>query len=137
MKQLSEHRCRVNDLEIHFQLEPNEEQKQLVHAMLDALFEEQNLVAEVPRGSGASFCTLNAVLGWLYQRSLVAPKAFVPRVFFVCRTPAKIPDVPSAHQIVALCKSSVYAPSVAVLGSRDQMCVEPSLSDCSGRGRCR
>ncbi len=134
-RQLSEHRCRVNDIELHFQLEPTEDQKELVHSLLDALFEKQNCLAEVPRGAGATFCTLNAVLGWLFQRSLLAPKAFVPRIFFVCRSPAKIPDVPSPHQILALCKSAVYAPSVAVLGSRDQLCVEPSLSDCSGRGR--
>ncbi len=82
---------------MHFQLEPNEEQKELMHSMLDALFEKQNFVAEVPRGAGATFCTLNAVLGWLYQRSLLAPKAFAPRILFVCRSQAKIPDVRPPH----------------------------------------
>lgn len=122
-----------------FPVEPYDQQIEYVRNLVAALNEAQHSLLEYPRGGGRTLALLAGCLGWLYRRAELQ-EATLPKVFFVCRAYSRLPDVGWRHQIIAQVKKEVYKYSVAVLGSRDQLCVNPTLSDCSGRekaSRCR
>ena len=41
-------------------------------------------------------------------------------------------DVSPSYQVMSQLKGSVYRPRVSILGSREQMCVHPEVSEMSG-----
>lgn len=55
-----------------------------------------------------------------------AEKDAVPRIIYSSRTHSQL------KQVVQELKNTAYSPSVAVLGSREHLCVEPKISQMRG-----
>ena len=119
-----------------FPFEPHPHQLDFLRVLLSALFDKESAMVEFPRGSGSTTCVVSGVLGWLRQRETLKINSSFPKVFVVCKSASSIPDVRRVGltKVVQQIKKSVYTTSVCVLGTRDQLCVHPRLSDYSGKG---
>ncbi len=74
---------------------------------------------ESPTGTGKTVSLLCAVLGW--QENQRKRTTVVPKIYFTSRTHTQI------SQAIQQLKNTEYLPKIAVLGSRDQGCVNPAL----------
>jgi regulator of telomere elongation helicase 1 len=119
--------------------------------VLDALFRSENALLESPTGTGKTLCLLCACLAWqreearkLYmnQPSHPGTPRRVPTIIYASRTHSQL------SQVVRELRNTRYRPKHAVLGSREQMCVNPKVKregvtgsdinhDCSRLGQNR
>ena len=97
-----------------------------------ALQSKQNALLESPTGTGKTLCLLCAVLS--YQNMIKAKllsqnpkgKQNYPVVIYASRTHTQL------SQVVGELKSTSFRTKMVVLGSRDQLCVNPRLSHQKG-----
>lgn len=110
--------------------------------VLDALHLAENALLESPTGTGKTLCLLCATLAWQRQQarslplnsqtndaaSLAALSAStenkprrVPTILYASRTHSQL------SQVVRELRGTRYRPRHAVLGSREQMCVNPAV----------
>lgn len=124
----------IKGKKVLFPMEPYDQQKEYVGNLISALNQAQSTLLEYPRGGGRTLALLAGCLSWLFEKS--EAKDFpLPKVFFVCRNFSRLPDVLCINKIISQVKKEVYKYSITVLGSRDQLCVNPNLSDCHGKER--
>jgi len=93
--------------------------------MVESLEGQQDALLESPTGTGKTLSLLTASLGWLktnQDNGLMKGT----KIFYASRTHSQL------KQLVSELKKTVYRPVTAVLGSRDQLCVNSKLGGCSG-----
>ncbi|XP_071521047.1 regulator of telomere elongation helicase 1 homolog [Panulirus ornatus] len=145
----------LNGVPVRFPFEPYEVQKSYMTKVIDCLQRGENGILESPTGTGKTVCLLCSTLGWLeikkaeYKSRLPtgnsqdAPdffsslssqlkaaagqswgdKAAPPKIIYSSRTHSQL-----SQAISELKRTSYSYLRVAVLGSRDQMCVHPEVS---------
>jgi len=136
---------------IHFPFNPYTCQKDYMEKVLDALFRSENALLESPTGTGKTLCLLCACLAWqreearklfLNQPTSTGTSRRVPTIIYASRTHSQL------SQVVRELRNTRYRPKHAVLGSREQMCVNPKVKrpgatgsdinhDCSRLGQDR
>ncbi|RNF22456.1 putative helicase [Trypanosoma conorhini] len=119
----------VGDVEVPFPFNPYPAQVEYMRAVIDALNGRANALLESPTGTGKTLSLLCSVLAWLekrqarQQRGPESEGADMPRVIYCSRTHAQL------SQVIRELKRTRYAGAVAmaVLGSREHMCVNPQV----------
>ena len=125
---------------IHFPFKPYKCQETYMGKVLDALHRSENALLESPTGTGKTLCLLCATLSWQRQqaRDLLqnsqstselnsqsttteSKRNRVPTVIYASRTHSQL------SQVVRELRNTRYRPRHAVLGSREQMCVNPQV----------
>ena len=128
---------------IHFPFKPYDCQETYMGALLDALHKGENALLESPTGTGKTLCLLCATLAWQRQQARLLPQNSqlqnetatissqaattevkpnrVPTVIYASRTHSQL------SQVVRELRNTRYRPKHAVLGSREQMCVNPKV----------
>ena len=125
---------------IHFPFRPYKCQEDYMGVVLDALLRSENALLESPTGTGKTLCLLCATLAWQRQQvrqlnsstnvfKAAEPKATVgtkrraraPTIIYASRTHSQL------SQVVRELRNTRYRPKHAVLGSREQMCVNPKV----------
>ena len=83
---------------------------------------------ESPTGTGKTLCLLTASLAWLEQqrRDVTMDENNIPRIIYCSRTHSQISQV--ANEL----KFTAYKPKMCLIGSRDQLCVNPAFKDLKG-----
>lgn len=114
--------------------------------VLDALLRRENALLESPTGTGKTLCLLCSTLAWQREQKRIindpeqlvlsaslAPskqqpqrKATVPTIIYASRTHSQL------SQVVRELRNTRYRPKHAVLGSREQMCVNPKVKKPDG-----
>jgi hypothetical protein len=116
-------------------------QRQIAIHLIKALKARRHVILESPTGTGKSAAILCAVLGWhrwykkfgntldksyvndltelVYDDDLEEKTSFatVPRIFYCSRTHSQV------AQMVSSLRKTPYRPKMAILGSRDRMCI--------------
>lgn len=134
---------RIRDIEIDFPYTPYNAQVEYMTAVIDALDGSQRALLESPTGTGKTLCLLCACLGWVAHRHQKEPNLQLRRlssstVMGMVQAPAQVPlrivYASRTHaqlaQVVRELKKSSYGANLqmAVLGSRDHMCLHPTVS---------
>ena len=131
-------RVRVGDglagTDVEFPFPPYPSQVAYMAHVVAALEHQTNALLESPTGTGKTLCLLCSLLGWLQRRkgeSVGMPGAAPGsprRVLYVTRTHAQL------AQVIREFRRTVYAQTcrMAVLGSRDHLCVHPEVRVMSG-----
>jgi regulator of telomere elongation helicase 1 len=155
----------LRGIRVHFPFQPYECQETYMGKTLDALLRSENALLESPTGTGKTLCLLCSTLAWQREQSRLlqhesevaaqssslqpnqagpskAPPARVPTIIYASRTHSQL------SQVVRELRNTRYRPTHAVLGSREQMCVNPKVKkkdasahdinhDCSKLGKER
>lgn len=136
----------INGYNVEFPKEAYGCQIRYMEAVLRALSTTQNALLESPTGTGKTLCLLCAVLAWQNSVKCRMPKkpavnaselggnaigkkptgTGYPVIVYASRTHTQL------SQVIAELKSTAYRPKTTILGSRDQLCVNPSMSKHKG-----
>ncbi|EQC32130.1 hypothetical protein SDRG_10326 [Saprolegnia diclina VS20] len=138
---------------VSFPFTPYESQLVYMEKVIMALETKQNALLESPTGTGKTLCLLCATLGWIAHRkkSLAKTSAkkktekleyedlpndegdaneddddVLPKIIYSSRTHTQL------KQVVKELKQTAYKPKVAILGSREHLCVHPEISKMRG-----
>lgn len=111
--------------EIYFPYDAYPQQKEFINSLYNAIDKGENALLESPTGTGKTLSILTGALGWLYKKHS-EKENLDTKIFYASRTHSQI------KQLIKELKSTCYQPIVAILGSRDQLCINKELSDCSG-----
>ncbi|XP_068180728.1 regulator of telomere elongation helicase 1 isoform X2 [Antennarius striatus] len=146
---------RLNGVTVRFPFPPYDCQKEYMSKVLECLQRSVNGVLESPTGTGKTLCLLCAALAWreslkdavsaqkiaarlgdqelFPDRPLAswgsadadskAPNSYtdVPKIIYASRTHSQL------AQVVSELKNTSYRPKVSVLGSREQLCINPEV----------
>lgn len=110
-------------------------QQVMMERVLEAVQEKKDALLESPTGTGKTACLLVAVLAW--QNSLRgSPGATdgnnngepgaIPRVFYSSRTHSQL------QKVIRELGSTSYRPRMTLQGSRNQLCIHPSVEAAKG-----
>ncbi|POM71041.1 Hypothetical protein PHPALM_12444, partial [Phytophthora palmivora] len=136
---------------VEFPFPPYDSQLIYMEKVLLALSSKQNAILESPTGTGKTLCLLCATLAWrrelqkklgtssLAQKRPGGSLAYegygsdgeseapqLPRIIYSSRTHSQL------KQVVQELKNTSYRPNVAVLGSREHLCVNEKVSKLRG-----
>ncbi|OQS04912.1 hypothetical protein THRCLA_02895 [Thraustotheca clavata] len=138
---------KVAGVAVDFPFVPYESQLVYMEKVITALESKQNALLESPTGTGKTLCLLCATLGWLQHRKrfLATKKSkmnvkleyedeneedeednALPKIIYSSRTHTQL------KQVVKELKQTAYKPKVAILGSREHLCVHPDISKMRG-----
>ncbi len=133
----------LNGYEVCFPYSPYPDQIKYITSVLDALDNRQHSLLESPTGTGKTLCLLSSCLAWLsHQRAkhnsekeypnpeLKAPESpeLPPtRIIYTTRTHSQL------KQVIKELKKTCYRPRVALIASRDKLCINSSLDKYSDR----
>ncbi|KAJ8390129.1 hypothetical protein AAFF_G00110030 [Aldrovandia affinis] len=145
----------LRGITVDFPFTPYECQKEYMNKVIECLQNKVNGVLESPTGTGKTLCLLCACLAWRdhYKDSISAqkisekmggaelfpdrplsswgtaatdgdtPKYYtdIPKIIYASRTHSQL------TQVISELKNTSYRPKVCVLGSREQLCINPEV----------
>uniref|UniRef100_A0A667WJ58 Regulator of telomere elongation helicase 1 n=1 Tax=Myripristis murdjan TaxID=586833 RepID=A0A667WJ58_9TELE len=155
----------LNGVTVKFPFTPYECQKDFMTKVLECLQKKVNGVLESPTGTGKTLCLLCATLAWRenFKDTISARKIAerlggaemfpntplsswgtaatdgdtptfytdVPKIIYASRTHSQL------AQVITELKSTSYRPKTCVLGSRDQLCINPEVMRQESVHMCR
>jgi len=110
---------------IHFPFVPYKQQQEYMKSVVDSCNNSKNALLESPTGTGKTLSLLCASLGWLHGERKKNQENY-PRIIYLSRTHSQL------TQAIKELKKTVYRPVVSAIGSRDMLCINPSLKDVKG-----
>ncbi len=142
----------LRGIPVHFPFKPYKCQEDYMNKVLDALFKGQHALLESPTGTGKTLCLLCSALAWQRQQAEMQIQAQaeqmalaastmtleqqqqqrrrrVPTIIYASRTHSQL------SQVVKELRNTRYRPKHAVLGSREQMCVNPKVKKPDGSSK--
>ncbi|CDW83417.1 rtel1 protein [Stylonychia lemnae] len=108
--------------------EPYQQQVDYMSKVIEACQKSSNALLESPTGTGKTLCLLTASLSWLkkIRESNELDEDEMPRIIYCSRTHSQI------SQVMNELKHTAYKPKVCLIGSRDQLCVNPTVNQHKG-----
>ena len=116
-------------------------QLDFMSSVIEALQTGQHALLESPTGTGKTLCLLCAALAW--QHTTAQPTVSTDgngvgdgrasarsRIVYASRTHSQLQQV--IRELKLAVRHGAYDPAMCVLGSRDQMCVHPEVSELRG-----
>eukprot|EP00536_Pseudo-nitzschia_multiseries_P009346 jgi/Psemu1/200477/e_gw1.258.22.1 len=143
----------LRGIPVHFPFKPYKCQEDYMGKVLDALLRSENALLESPTGTGKTLCLLCSTLAWQREQARTiqsqgdygivgagtqTESGFhsskqtqqrnrrVPTIIYASRTHSQL------SQVVRELRNTRYRPKHAVLGSREQMCVNPKVKKPDG-----
>ncbi|XP_006132510.2 regulator of telomere elongation helicase 1 isoform X1 [Pelodiscus sinensis] len=145
----------LNGITVDFPFQPYKCQEEYMTKVLECLQKKVNGILESPTGTGKTLCLLCATLAWRQHfKDAISARKITQRMNGVelfpdrpisswgdsvkdAEIPAYYTDIPKiiyasrTHsqltQVISELKSTVYRPKVCVLGSREQLCINPEV----------
>uniref|UniRef100_A0A8D0LCQ2 Regulator of telomere elongation helicase 1 n=1 Tax=Sphenodon punctatus TaxID=8508 RepID=A0A8D0LCQ2_SPHPU len=141
----------LNGINVDFPFQPYKCQEEYMTKVLECLQKKVNGILESPTGTGKTLCLLCSTLAWRehFKDSISAQKIAqrmngvelfpdrpmsswgdaeiptyytdVPKIIYASRTHSQL------TQVIGELKNTVYRPKVCVLGSREQLCINPEV----------
>ncbi|XP_042703328.2 regulator of telomere elongation helicase 1 isoform X9 [Chrysemys picta bellii] len=141
----------LNGIAVDFPFQPYRCQEEYMIKVLECLQKKVNGILESPTGTGKTLCLLCTTLAWQeHFKDTISARKIAQRMNGVelfpdrpmsswgdAEIPAYYTDVPKiiyasrTHsqltQVISELKSTVYRPKMCVLGSREQLCINPEV----------
>ncbi|KAL1936131.1 hypothetical protein VTP01DRAFT_265 [Rhizomucor pusillus] len=129
----------MNGVQIEFPFEPYPAKKQMMAKIIQSLRTRTNALLESPTGSGKSLAILCAALAWRNKQASEAANVKChtenesttqynpPKIFIACRMHKQLAQLTNE-----LRRNTRYRPAMAVLGSRDHLCIHEQIRDKEG-----
>ncbi|XP_068605781.1 regulator of telomere elongation helicase 1 [Brachionichthys hirsutus] len=144
----------LHGVTVNFPFPPYDCQKEYMSKVIECLQKSVNGVLESPTGTGKTLCLLCATLAWrenlkdavsaqkiaarlgdqeMFQNrplsswgpadgTAASGYADVPKIIYASRTHSQL------AQVIGELKNTCYRPKVSVLGSREQLCINPEVT---------
>ncbi|RQM29437.1 hypothetical protein B5M09_011906 [Aphanomyces astaci] len=144
----------IGGIPVSFPFTPYDSQVVYMEKVIQSLEFKQNALLESPTGTGKTLCLLCATLAWrLHRLKQLRAASNKPKVQYETTTSRpddtddnddqgvadKLPKIIYASrthsqlkQVVKELKQTAYKPKVAILGSREHLCVHPEVSQMRG-----
>eukprot|EP01041_Mallomonas_annulata_P002372 gene2372-4604_t len=135
----------LQNINVDFPFEPYSCQVDYMDQVMSALLMKTNALLESPTGTGKTMCLLCSTLAWQNQTKPSLPISLEynagPSIPNLSRSnpqngPSVIVYASRTHsqisQVVSELKATSYRPKMAVLGSREQLCIHDKLSALRG-----
>ncbi|TMW65928.1 hypothetical protein Poli38472_003693 [Pythium oligandrum] len=144
-------RLEICGLPVEFPFQPYDSQLIYMEKVVASLLSKQNAILESPTGTGKTLCLLCATLAWRQHVKKTMKKQApasgsnlgyevgsdgeevaqevddqIPRIIYSSRTHSQL------KQVIQELKNTAYKPRVAVLGSREHLCVNEKVSQLKG-----
>ncbi|GMI02980.1 hypothetical protein TrVE_jg9717 [Triparma verrucosa] len=101
-------------------------QRQICMHILSALQTSTHCIIESPTGTGKSAAILCSVLAWQRHHKKLHPEEDTVRIIYCSRTHSQV------QQMVKSLRQTPYRPHMAILGSRDRLCIHEDLAGAKG-----
>lgn len=138
----------LEGIAVDFPKDPYPCQEEYMRRNIRALVNGSNALLESPTGTGKTLCLLCSTLAWQQtfkapvmkieygsgplapasSKPSISPSRAVPTIVYASRTHSQLAQVMSELRV------SSYRPVATVLGSREQLCVNPKVSKLRGNG---
>lgn len=112
--------------EVFFPFEPYETQLKMIQATFESILSKQHALAESPTGTGKSLVLLTSALSFLAKKN-ENPKSM--KVVYLSRTHSQL------SQVIKELKKTPYEPTMTILGSRDQLCINHTIAHLKGAAK--
>jgi hypothetical protein len=96
-------------------------QRQMAIHLTKAFKNSRHCVIESPTGTGKSAAILCSALAWQRYHAKTSPSNEVVKIIYCSRTHSQV------GQMVASLRKTPYRPRMAILGSRDRLCIHKKL----------
>ena len=96
-------------------------QRQMAFHLIKAFKSSKHVVIESPTGTGKSAAILCATLAWQRYHSKINNSSKLTKIVYCSRTHSQV------AQMVDSLKKTPYRPKMAILGSRDRLCIHKDL----------
>lgn len=96
-------------------------QRQMALHLTKAFKNSRHCVIESPTGTGKSAAILCSALAWQRYHAKTSPSKEVVKIIYCSRTHSQV------GQMVASLRKTPYRPRMAILGSRDRLCIHKKL----------
>lgn len=93
--------------------------------LVSTIDSSHNGLFESPTGTGKTLSVLTASLAWQKSKMDVGDQPH-SKIFYSSRTHSQL------KQLITELNVTCYRPRIAILGSRDQLCIHEGLAGCSG-----
>lgn len=123
------HKVHVDGFDVLFPYQPYPDQKLYIDSVIRALNTGKNALLESPTGTGKTLCLLTSTLAWLHrqrEKSEYSSSKCPTRIIYTSRTHSQL------KQVMKELKGVCYQPVVALIGSRDQTCINEDLNMYKG-----
>ena len=95
--------------------------------IISALNNRSHCIIESPTGTGKSAAILCSILAWQRHTTATEGSAVVPKIFYCSKTHSQI------AQAVASLRKTPYRPHMAILGSRERLCLQDDATVSSSK----
>jgi len=120
-------RLQIEGVELAFPFWPLPPQLQVAERVVHACTNGGIALLDAPTGTGKSIALLTAAIAW--QRKAFQEHGSAPQIIYGVRTHAQL------AQMVGELKKMPYRPRMAVIGSREQLCINSEVKASASRQR--
>ncbi|XP_020105851.1 regulator of telomere elongation helicase 1 isoform X2 [Ananas comosus] len=143
---------KIRGIDVDFPFEAYDCQIVYMEKVIQSLQEGRNALLESPTGTGKTLCLLCATLAWRKSfgdfstignedrswgsgsqpsssQSTEQPRSNFPVIIYTSRTHSQL------KQVIRELRTSNYRPKMAILGSREQMCIHDEVRSVRGRAQ--
>ena len=115
----------IGKYQVSFPFEPYPQQVEFMKSLIECIDGAGNALLESPTGTGKTLSLLTGALAWM-KGNHDERKNIHTKLFYSSRTHSQI------SQLISELKSTPYIPTIAILASRDHLCINSELSELSG-----
>ncbi|CAI2381893.1 unnamed protein product [Moneuplotes crassus] len=122
------HKYTILGTQCYFPYQAYDLQQEFMTKVVQACQQGENALLESPTGTGKTLALLTSILGWVRSERTVEAHddELPPKIIYCSRTHSQL------NQVIKELKATAYKPRMVLVGSRDQMCVNPKLSEYRG-----
>lgn len=115
---------KFDSVDVYFPYVPYSTQREYITTVLKALASREHAILESPTGTGKTISLLTSCLA--YVKKAREKGNYDIKILYMSRTHSQL------QQVIKELRKTVYRPRMMIMGSRDHLCVNPTLNNIKG-----